>query len=133
MPVNIQGRTYATVAERLEGAHGDTVRPTGIASIVTTWQAVGEFLLVRAEVTFTDGRLYVGTAEVTRGTGRGPQSVSPVETAETSAVGRALAMAGWFGNGDGIAGAEEVRVAEARTLRAPSQAGGIRIVGARRD
>jgi len=58
--------------------------------------------------------------------------VSPIETAETSAVGRALAMAGWFGSGDGIAGAEEVRVAEGRASRAPS-GGGIRIVGARRD
>jgi hypothetical protein len=132
MPVNIQGRSYATVAERLEGAHGEQVRPTSITSIITTWQTVGEYLLVRAEVTFADSRLFVGTAEVTRGTGRGPQSVSPIETAETSAVGRALAMAGWFGSGDGIAGAEEVRVADGRAARAPSGSG-IRVVGARRD
>ena len=130
MPVNIQGRSYATVAERLEAAHGAKLRPTGITSIRTQFEQAGEFVLCRAQVTFEDGRTFGGTAEVTRGTGRGPQASSPVETAETSAIGRALAAAGYFGSDDGIAGAEEVRIAQGRGVPAPVRNGGaVRVVG----
>lgn len=114
MPVNIHGRTYATVAERLKAAHGEGDVPTGIASIETTFAGAGEFTLCRAKVTFSDGRFFVGTAEVTRGEGRGPQAQAPVETAETSAVGRALAMAGYAGSDSGLAGAEEIIAAGSR-------------------
>ena len=129
MPVNIQGRSYATVAERLESAHGETLRPSGITSIRTQFEAAGEYVLCRAQVTFEDGRTFGGTAEVTRGTGRGPQASSPVETAETSAIGRALAAAGYFGSDDGIAGAEEVRIAQARGVPSPVRGGAVRVVG----
>lgn len=132
MPVNIQGRSYATVAERLEAAHGSDVKPQGIASLRTEIEVIGEYTLCRAEITFTDGRTFVGTAEVTRGTGRGPQASSPIETAETSAIGRALAAAGYFGSDDGIAGAEEVRIAQGRGTPAPVRLGGaVRVVDSR--
>lgn len=132
MPVNIQGRSYATVAERLEAAHGNDVKPQGIASLRTEIEVIGEYTLCRAEITFTDGRTFVGTAEVTRGTGRGPQASSPIETAETSAIGRALAAAGYFGSDDGIAGAEEVRIALGRGTPAPVRLGGaVRVVDSR--
>lgn len=132
MPVNIQGRSYATVAERLGAAHGNDVKPQGIASLRAEIEVIGEYTICRAEITFTDGRTFVGTAEVTRGTGRGPQASSPIETAETSAIGRALAAAGYFGSDDGIAGAEEVRIAQGRGTPAPVRLGGaVRVVDSR--
>lgn len=115
MPVNIRGKQYATVAERLEVAHGELVRPDGITQIDTTVERSGDFVFCKAVIHFTDGRQFSGMAEVSRGNGNGPQATSPLEVAETSAVGRALAMAGYFGSGtDSLAGAEEVVVAEAR-------------------
>ena len=113
MVVTIKGRPYATVAERLSQAHGDQIKPTGIQSIHTQQVAVGDTALVKATITFADGRTFTGLAQAIT-TSSGAQSTNPVECAETSAVGRALAMAGYFGSGDGIAGAEEVRSATSR-------------------
>jgi len=87
----------------------------GIASTVTRFVTIGEFQIVVVTVQFTDGRVFEGSSEVTRGSGGGAQASSPVETAETSAYGRALAMAGYYGSGDGLAGYEEVTSSEART------------------
>lgn len=111
--VKIKGREYATVAERLQAAHGDSARPQGITSIATEPLAVGSRVLIRATVTFTNGCTFSGLAEIVE-TDSGAQQTNPVECAETSAVGRALAMAGYFGSGDGIAGAEELAAAERR-------------------
>lgn len=110
MVVQIRGKTYHTVADRLTQAHGDQGKPTGIQCITTEPVAVGDTVLVKATITFADGRQFCGMAEVIT-TSSGAQATNPVECAETSAVGRALAMAGYFGSGDGIAGAEEVRAA----------------------
>jgi hypothetical protein len=93
----------------------------GIASTVTRFSSLGEFHIVVVTVQFTDGRVYEGSSEVTRGSGGGAQQTSPVETAETSAYGRALAMAGYYGSGDGLAGYEEVTYSEARTTVRPAQ------------
>jgi hypothetical protein len=133
MPVNIQGRQYVTVAERLEVAHGAKARPVGIVSISTQFEVSGEFMLCRAQIAFGDGRTFAGTAEVSRGLGRGAQAAAPVETAETSAIGRALAAAGYFGSDGTFAGAEEVLIAQARGVPAPAPvrngSGGARLVG----
>jgi hypothetical protein len=110
MPVVIRGKPYVTVAERLRAAHADAVAPKGIASVSTHLTTAGDYVVIR------DGRRFAGHAEVTRGDGSGAQGACPVETAETSAVGRALAMAGWWGSPEGgIAGAEEVQGAESRS------------------
>jgi hypothetical protein len=114
MPVNIHGRSYATVAERLDVAHGENNQPVGIASIVTHLHQLGQWEIIESIVTFADGRVFSGMAELARGEGRGPQATSPVETAQTSAVGRALAMAGYKGSDAGFAGAEEMQIAESR-------------------
>jgi len=87
----------------------------GIASTVTRFVTLGDYLILVVTVQFTDGRVFEGSSEVTRGSGGGAQATSPVETAETSAYGRALAMAGYFGSGDGLAGYEEVSYGETRT------------------
>ena len=87
----------------------------GIASTVTRFVTLADYQIVVVTVQFTDGRVFEGSSEVTRGSGGGAQASSPVETAETSAYGRALAMAGYYGSGDGLAGYEEVSYGEART------------------
>lgn len=116
MPVSIRGKQYVTVAERLQSAHSDKIKPRGIAGVSTHLTVAGDYVVIRAEVAFEDGRRFAGHAEVTRGDGSGAQGACPVETAETSAVGRALAMAGWWGSPEGgIAGAEEVQGAEYRS------------------
>lgn len=93
----------------------------GIASTVTRFVTLADYQIVVVTVQFTDGRVFEGSSEVTRGSGGGAQATSPVETAETSAYGRALAMAGWYGSGDGLAGYEEVSYGEARTTVRPAQ------------
>lgn len=117
MPVRVHGISYATVAERLAAAHGEAIRPVGIQAVHTEALVIGDHVVVHAEVTFTDGRRFSGLADVI-GAESGAQASNPLECAETSAVGRALAMAGYFGSGDGLAGAEEVRGAARPTWRA---------------
>jgi len=119
--MQIRGKPYATVAHRAQQAHGEQIRPMGIASTVTRFVTLGEFHIVVVTVQFTDGRVFEGSSEITRGSGGGAQASSPVETAETSAYGRALAMAGYYGSGDGLAGYEEVAYGEARTTVRPAQ------------
>jgi hypothetical protein len=117
--MQIRGRPYATVAHRAAQAHGEWIRPSGIASTVTRFVTLGDYHIVVVTVQFTDGRTFEGSSEITRGSGGGAQATSPVETAETSAYGRALAMAGYYGSGDGLAGYEEVTGSESRaTVRA---------------
>lgn len=110
--MRIQGKTYATVAHRAEQAHGDTIRPQGITGTTTTMTTLGPHHILTVTVTFRDGRTFSGSSEILppapgqRATT--PAQAAPVENAETSAFGRALAMAGWFGSGSGLAGYEEV-------------------------
>ena len=110
MVVTIKGKRYELVATRLAQAHRESIKPVGIQHVVTEPLTLGDTLVVKATVHFADGRTFTGMAEVTTAKS-GAQSTNPLECAETSAVGRALAMAGYFGTGDGIAGAEEVRSA----------------------
>jgi len=117
--MQIRGRPYATVAHRAAQAHGEWIRPSGIASTVTRFVTLADYQIVVVTVQFTDGRTFEGSSEVTRGSGGGAQATSPLETAETSAYGRVLGMAGYYGSGDGLAGYEEVQGSESRaTVRA---------------
>ena len=108
MTVQYENGTYATVAERLREAL------PGIEGIQTTITNIAGMWISHTVLTMTDGRSFTGNAEVTRGYGAGPQATSPLECAETSSVGRALAFAGFFGSASGIAGIEEIRIAESR-------------------
>ncbi len=125
MPVNLHGTDYSTVAERLDLAHGGTEgRPTGIQSVATEFVPVGTALLCRATVTFQDGRSFTGTSEVPIDSKQPAERDAPFECGETSAVGRALANAGYPGSDKGLAGAEEIqrpprRPAAAATKAAP--------------
>jgi len=115
VPVDIQGKTYWTVAERLTLAHGDDLKPAGIKSIVTNLDSAGNLIVVMATVTFADGRIFTGMSMVNADSRSPAERSAPLETCETSAVGRALAMAGYFGSPEGIAGAEELHLAQERS------------------
>ena len=108
MTVQDENGTYVTVAER----HREAL--PGVEGIQTTISNIAGMWISHTVLTMTDGRSFTGNAEVTRGYGTGPQATSPVECAETSSVGRALAFAGFFGSASGIAGIEAVRIAESR-------------------
>lgn len=105
--VNIRGKAYVTVAGRVAAAHeaGGFTMPEPPELI-----HIGErtFCRVLIEVTWTTQRFY-GTAEVKWNAPKGTADHdSPLECAETSALGRALGFAG-FGSVEGIASADEVR------------------------
>lgn len=114
MPVNFRGKDYNTVIERLEPAHGQGARPIGIKSVVTEVRPAGQITAVHAAITFDDGRVFTGMSEIKFDATSGADKDAPLECAETSAVGRALQFAGYYGSDDGLAGAEEVRTATQR-------------------
>jgi hypothetical protein len=118
------GKLYATVQERLVAAHGEDAKPAGIVAIKTSVADAlsGGQTVVQAEVTFTDGRIFTGMSLARFDATRGADATNPIECAETSAVGRALAFAGYYGSDDGLAGAEEVR--DARRFGPINRVGG---------
>ena len=104
MPVTIHGKEYVTVAERVAAAHASG-QLQAIDSVIISED--GKRYIIRAQVTLQDGRKFSGYAEESRGS-RGIAGQSPLEVAETSAVGRALGFAG-FGSTESIASADEVQ------------------------
>jgi hypothetical protein len=112
VPVDIHGKTYWTVAERLKLANGDDGK--GIKSVATDLKQVGNLTVATAEVVFNDGRRFTGMAMLNYDARSPAERNAPLETAETSAVGRALAFGGFFGSPEGIAGAEEIQAAQER-------------------
>jgi len=112
MPVDIHGKQYWTVAERLKLANGED--GAGIKSIRTDIKLVGTVTVATAEVVFADGRTFTGMSMLNYDARSPAERNAPLETAETSAVGRALAFGGFFGSPEGIAGAEEIQAAQER-------------------
>ena len=110
MPVEIHGRQYNTVAERLSAFHetfnGDAAR------IVTCVLSEDEKQVTVQAIVTTPRGTFMGHARSRKGSG-GIEQQSDLEVAETSAVGRALAFAG-FGAIESVASAEEVIVAQGR-------------------
>jgi hypothetical protein len=111
MPVNIHGKEYKTVAERLEEAH-----------------ATSDLMGVETEVLYLDPQIMVkATIKTKKGVFTGISAAdpnksieakTPVEVAETSAVGRALAFAGYAGSE--IASADEMVKAGVKEDKEPT-------------
>lgn len=117
MPVNIHGKEYVTVAERVKAGHADE---DGVQSIITEMLHFADGIVVfRAVVTLASGRAFTGHAQQSSKDG-GIAGKSPVEVCETSAVGRALGFAG-FGDLDSIASADEM-IAAAKRANSPKSA-----------
>ena len=111
MPVQIHGKEYVTVPERVQALHES--RDGQKVSIFTTIkEETDASITVQATVSCEAGT-FTGHA-VSRKDAGGIEGQSPLEVAETSAVGRALGFAG-FGAAQSIATADEVQVAQQRT------------------
>jgi hypothetical protein len=115
MPVLIHGQLYSTVAERIA-----EIQTEGKLKSVETQitSSDSSYIIVKAIIT-TDKGVFTGHAEEKRGA-IGIGGESPVEVAETSAVGRALAFAGYLGNVKvkSIASADEIT---AKTNKLPQE------------
>lgn len=103
MPVKIHGNEYVTVAERVQAAHAAHSGALSITTEVVSDDADG--VVVKATVTI-QGVPFTGHARSSK-SAKSIEGDSPLEVAETSAVGRALGFAG-FGIAEGIATADEV-------------------------
>jgi len=101
MTVNIHGKQYYTVAERLELAKLDILA-------ISTEVLDKDPVVIKATVTTKKG---VFTGISAANPSKTIEKVSPYEVAETSAVGRALAFAGYGVDGS-VASAEEINKAE---------------------
>lgn len=105
--VDIHGKEYVLVKDRILAFHdlyADIIR-----SIETEVTITGDAVLAKATVTVRDSK-FTGHSEAIRSTSKGITGQSPVEVAETSAVGRALGMLG-IGILESVASADEIRKA----------------------
>ncbi len=100
MPVNIHGNQYKTVAERLSEI-GDKLKGVNTEVLYLEPQ-----IMVKATIT-TDKGTFTGISAADPK--KAIENKTPVEVAETSAVGRALAFAGYAGSE--IASADEMQKA----------------------
>ena len=105
MTVNIHGRQYVTVAERIKMLHDS--RDGNTFDISTHIIAeTDDTITIKATVECAAGR-FTGHA-TSKKDAEGAEGDAPLEVAETSAVGRALGFAG-FGANESIASADEVQ------------------------
>src|SRR5260221_1925085 len=102
----LHGKDYVEVAERVRIVqHDETAQGFSMVKQERYEWNERHFISVTIEV---KGKLYIGDAEVTFGAPKNtPAGTSPVETAQTSALGRALAFAG-YGTVESIASFDEV-------------------------
>ena len=115
MMVQINGKDYVTVAERLEKLH-DQHEKVIIETEILRFD--DEIVLVKA-ILKIDEKKFIGHAQEVIGSSQ-VNSTSALENAETSAVGRALAFAG-FGVNGGIASADEMIKAEGTKDKLPHE------------
>jgi len=105
MPVQIHNKSYNTVAERIEKAGKDLLE-------VNTKVIRHEPVVIKAIIKTTKG-IFTGISAANPM--KQIEKENPYEVAETSAVGRALAFAG-YETTNGIASAEEMRKEPLKTV-----------------
>lgn len=105
--VSIHGKEYTTVAKRLETVHAEKKLTN-----VTTEVLSHEPIVIKATITVS-GNQYTGISSVSLSSAKMIEKQSPYEVAETSAVGRALAFAGYPGTE--FASADEMQKAGVST------------------
>lgn len=94
MPVNIHGKSYLTVAERVNEIHDEKLENLSIETELVSWE--GEIVVFKATITTPKG-VYTGHAYENESRGQ-INKTSALENCETSAIGRALASAGYAGS-----------------------------------
>jgi hypothetical protein len=102
--VTMHGKNYVEVATRVNAVH-----EAGKDFEVLTSEpyTLGDRVLWRVVIS-VEGKMYTATAEAKLNAAKGtPDGTNPFECAETSALGRALAFAG-FGSVERIASYDEV-------------------------
>tara|TARA_R100000808_G_scaffold8322_1_gene23685 strand:- start:59 stop:541 length:483 start_codon:yes stop_codon:yes gene_type:complete len=103
MPINIHGKEYVTVAERVQMLH-----ESGVTEISLNTEILhdDEKSIVMKTTLEIDGNSYTGIAQEIKGS-TNINKTSAYENCETSAVGRCLGFAG-YGSVESIASADEV-------------------------
>ena len=94
MPIQIHGKPYYTVVERLKMLKADFKINYSLTSELL--QCDNERVVVKATLSI-DGNEYTGLAEEIRNASK-INKTSALEVAETSAFGRALSSAGYYGS-----------------------------------
>lgn len=107
MPIEIHGRQYRTVAERLAEFRGKYPAGDGWAIQTEVLTPDQDVVIARCEISHKGAVIATGHAHERWGTGKAINATSAYEVAETSAVGRALAFFG-LSTDEEIASADEV-------------------------
>lgn len=115
--VDIKGKKYVLVSDRILSLAESGERYSIVTEILCTPADVQNTWVVKATLT-TDKGDYVGHAQEVIGDGY-INKTSALENAETSAVGRACAMAG-IGVIDSIASVDEITKAKNRAADIPT-------------
>ena len=109
MPINIHGKEYVTVAERIQMLHDSDL--TEISLNTEILHDDDKSIVMKATLEI-DGNSYTGIAQEIKGSSN-INKTSAYENCETSAVGRCLGFAG-YGSVESIASADEVANAVAQ-------------------
>ena len=122
--VSIHGREYWTVARRIADFRKQHPATKGWAIETEIRNVDADVVIVKATISDPDGRtVATGHAEEYRAASK-INRTSAVENAETSAIGRAMACAGWAGSGE-YASADEIKKAQRHDPTAIVDAAGI--------
>ena len=117
MPITIKGKQYVTVAERVTALHEDNNEGLFIETSIVSED--DHQITVKASIVCSRGK-FQGHAQSHKDAGS-IEGQSPLEVAETSAVGRALGFAG-YGSVESIASAEEI-LSAGHLVKAAQKAG----------
>tara|TARA_R110000765_G_scaffold417652_2_gene520365 strand:- start:2433 stop:2930 length:498 start_codon:yes stop_codon:yes gene_type:complete len=122
--ISIHGREYWTVARRVADFRKTHPSTKGWAIETDIISVDAEVVIVKATIRDPDGKVVAtGHAEEYR-TASKINRTSAVENAETSAIGRAMAAAGWAGSGE-YASADEMKKAERHDPKALVKSAGL--------